>query len=40
VSERSALRSACPAAGVIVCSSRDVDDGELAELLATFIGTR
>jgi hypothetical protein len=39
VAERSALRSACPMAGVIVCSSRDVDDAELAELLGTFVGT-
>lgn len=40
VSERSALRRACPSAGVIVCSSRDVDDTELADLLATFVGTK
>lgn len=40
VNERSALRRACPAAGVIVCSSRDVDDAELADLLGTFIGTK
>jgi hypothetical protein len=40
VSERSALRRACPSAGVIVCSSRDVEDTELAELLATFLGTK
>ncbi len=40
VGERSALRTACPAAGVIVCSTRDVEDAELGELLATFVGTR
>ena len=40
VTERSALRGAHPAAGVIVCSSRDVGDEELADLLATFVGTR
>lgn len=39
VSERTALRRVCPGAGVIVCSTRDVDDVELAELLTTFVGS-